>query len=100
MFISKHTYFLLKVDFHCNLPHFINVTNTSEIDIDICINICIDTNIDIDNYADIDIEIDIDIDIDNINTDASAVNSVHGCFLLFYHLPVELAYICGHWRID
>ena len=27
--ISKHTYFLLKVDLHCNLPHFRNVSNTS-----------------------------------------------------------------------
>ena len=28
--ISKHTYFLLKVDLHCNLPHFRNVSSTSE----------------------------------------------------------------------
>ena len=27
--ISKHTYFLLKVYLHCNLPHFRNVSNTS-----------------------------------------------------------------------
>ena len=27
--ISKHTYFLLKVDLHCNLQHFRNVSNTS-----------------------------------------------------------------------
>ena len=27
--ISKHTYFLFKVDLHCNLPHFRNVSNTS-----------------------------------------------------------------------
>ena len=27
--ISKHTYFLLKFDLHCNLPHFRNVSNTS-----------------------------------------------------------------------
>ena len=29
--ISKHTYFLLKVDLHCNLPHLRNVSNTSVI---------------------------------------------------------------------
>ena len=28
--ISKHTYFLLKVNLHCNLPHFRNVSNTSD----------------------------------------------------------------------
>ena len=27
--ISKHTFFLLKVDLHCNLSHFRNVSNTS-----------------------------------------------------------------------
>ena len=27
--ISKHTYFLLKVNLHFNLPHFRNVSNTS-----------------------------------------------------------------------
>ena len=27
--LSKHTYFLLKVDLHCNLPHFRNVSNTN-----------------------------------------------------------------------
>ena len=27
--ISKHTYFLLKVDLHYNLPHFRNVSSTS-----------------------------------------------------------------------
>ena len=26
--ISKYTYFLLKGDLHCNLPHFRNVSNT------------------------------------------------------------------------
>ena len=26
--ISKYTYFLLKVNLHCNLPHFRNVSNT------------------------------------------------------------------------
>ena len=28
--INKHTYFLLNLDLHCNLPHFRNVSNTSE----------------------------------------------------------------------
>ena len=31
--ISKHTYFLLKVNLHCNLPHFRNVSSTSVVSV-------------------------------------------------------------------
>ena len=37
--ISKHTYFLLKVNLHYNLPHFRNVSSTSDLSLDLCENI-------------------------------------------------------------